>query len=68
MYKRQDFGGVNWRDKELEVAPGNPVYKVKNNILYTADGKTVVFKMCIRDRNLAVLLAMTCLEKNGIFI
>ena len=41
--KQIDFGGVNWRDKELEVAPGNPVYKVKNNILYTADGKTVVF-------------------------
>ena len=34
---------MNWSDKELEVAPGNPVYKVKNNILYTADGKTVVF-------------------------
>lgn len=41
--KQIDFGGVNWRDKELEVTPGNPVYKVKNNILYTADGKTVVF-------------------------
>ena len=41
--KQIDFGGVNWGDKELEVTPGNPVYKVKNNILYTADGKTVVF-------------------------